>query len=364
MAADFTCPKCGEHLSVQAAMGAKVRCPYCGGKVKVPADAGGTGLQASSDAVPPPDQSQSAPERVEAVFDILATAMPWVISAFLHGGVVLIMMFVTMLVIEHRIPEEVIVPQAVLADRDPGPMAPFQEKHITPQQRDQSVTRRTHHRTAAAETGRTQEKLLLIGTGTSGAGALAPVGLPGPGGAPVKFFGTSGGGNVHHVVYVVDRSGSMATGERFDTVRHEILVSISRLKEVQDFHVILFSTGAPIENPPKRLVGATRAAKKQVAKFLGPVLAFGQTDPVPALNRAFAVLDRAGKRPGKLICLLTDGEFPDNAAVLAAVAKKNADKKVRINTYLHDYRHPMAVEVMKDIATQNGGQYKYISPDE
>ena len=152
--------------------------------------------------------------------------------------------------------------------------------------------------------------------------------------------------------------------DTFDFVRLEMLRSISRLRPPQDFHVILFATGKPMENPPKRLVQAAHEYKEQVADFLMSVLAQGQTDPVPALKRAFAVLSGANNLPGKLIYLLTDGVFPDNAKVLSAIRASNPGTKVLINTYLYGHRPPEAEDVMKEIAGQNGGRYRYVSPDE
>ena len=176
-----------------------------------------------------------------------------------------------------------------------------------------------------------------------------------------SFFGS--GGNAHHVVYAIDRSGSMV--ETFDTVRTEMLISISRLSPKQDFHVILFAKGPPLEAAARRLSVASRMNKGAAAKFLEDVRAQGQTDAIPALKRAFAVLARADKRRGrKLIYLLTDGNFPDNAAVLAAIRKLNKDKKVSINTYLYGRRPPEAEKVMRLIAKENKGRYKYVSADE
>ena len=86
---------------------------------------------------------------------------------------------------------------------------------------------------------------------------------------------------------------------------------------------------------------------------------------VYAIERAFAVLARADqRRPGMLIYLLTDGNFPDNAAVLATIRKLNVDKKVSINTYLYGRRPPEAEKVMRLIAKENKGRYKYVSADE
>ena len=190
--------------------------------------------------------------------------------------------------------------------------------------------------------------------------AAASSGIATTGGPRSAFFG--GGANAHHIVYVIDRSGSMV--ETLDTVRTELLISISRLAPKQDFHLIMFAKGLPLEVPARRLMPATAENKEAAAKFLESVRAMGQSDPIPALQRAFAVLARADKRPGRLIYLLTDGNFPDNAAVLAVLRKLNGGKQVAINTYLYGRRPPEAEKVMRQIAKEHGGRYRYVSADE
>ena len=162
-----------------------------------------------------------------------------------------------------------------------------------------------------------------------------------------------------NVVYVIDRSGSMH--DTFDFVTKEMVSSIGRLGPVQNFHAIFFNIGPPLENRPKRLVPATRENKRDVAHFLDKVIAQGRTDPVPALSRAFYVLDRAPRRSrGKVIFLLTDGDFPNNKAVLSLIDKRNARKQVRINTIMLNYRGSLATQVMKRIAADSGGRFTFV----
>jgi uncharacterized protein with von Willebrand factor type A (vWA) domain len=168
-----------------------------------------------------------------------------------------------------------------------------------------------------------------------------------------NFFGS--GGNTHHAVYVIDRSGSML--DTFDAVRQEMLISISKLNDKeQDFHVILFADGPPIEMGAKRLVMAGKDNKRQAADFLAALRPEGQTDPIPALMRAFEVLDRADRsKSGKLIYLLTNGDFPDNEGVLKAIRERNKNKEVHIYTYLYGPRERAALDVLNKIARENGG---------
>lgn len=161
------------------------------------------------------------------------------------------------------------------------------------------------------------------------------------------------------VIYVVDRSGSMH--KDFGVVRKELLISLSNLTEEARFHVILFADGEPVEKEPKRLTPGTMEHKSAAAELLVSIEAEGQTDPLPALRRAFEVLEGAPEET-KMIYLLSDG-FPDNDAVLATIAELNAGGDVKIFTFaLGD--DPVAHNVMRRIAEDNGGLYKHLLADE
>jgi hypothetical protein len=176
------------------------------------------------------------------------------------------------------------------------------------------------------------------------------------------------GCNAHHVVFCIDASGSMAFpsksgGSVFDVVRTQMLTSISHLAAVQDFDIVMFREGPVLELSAKGLQAVTPEGRTAAAQWLNQVTPHGAgSDPVPALNRAFDVLDNADKtRKGKMIFLLTDGAFPNNDAVLKCVNERNKAKDVHVFTYLYgELDDPNAVKLMKDIATQSAGKYKNI----
>ncbi|MCP4375841.1 MAG: VWA domain-containing protein [bacterium] len=170
------------------------------------------------------------------------------------------------------------------------------------------------------------------------------------------------GGSANHVVYLIDRSGSMF--DIFDAVKGKIADSVNDLQPDQDFHVIMFADGDPLEKQPMTLTPSTDRYKSALAKFLVKVKAERTTNPIKAINRAFDVLDKANKKPGKIIYMLTDGAFPDNEAVIATIRARNIRKDVHVNTFLYGWKPPTAVKIMKQIATENGGRYLYVSPDE
>jgi hypothetical protein len=161
---------------------------------------------------------------------------------------------------------------------------------------------------------------------------------------PLRRIGTQGAAKV---VYLVDRSGSMT--DSLDIVKMELKRSIGELDDASEFHVIFYSTGPGVEMPARRLVHATERNKEMAFEFIDQVVAGNGTDPSQAIDRAFAV------KPD-LIYLLTDGEF--DRAIVDLVKRRNADGKVRVYTIGFLYHHD---EVLRDIARQNGGEYKFIS---
>jgi hypothetical protein len=162
-----------------------------------------------------------------------------------------------------------------------------------------------------------------------------------------EFFGMPIA-SARRIVYVVDRSGSMT--DAIDYVKSELKRSIRELGEGKEFHVIFYSSGPPVEMPTRRLVNATDRNKELAVRFIDSVVAQGQTDPSKALERAFDV------KP-ELIYLLTDGEF--DKAIVGLVKRLNAAGKVKVHTIGFLYR--MGEKGLKQIADQNGGQYKFVA---
>ncbi|MHC4481511.1 MAG: VWA domain-containing protein, partial [Planctomycetota bacterium] len=133
-----------------------------------------------------------------------------------------------------------------------------------------------------------------------------PPALKGRGEAEVSFFGVRA--DAHHIVYLIDRSGSMAP--TFDEVRFELLKSISRLKPSQNFAVVLFGKDAPIVGPAPTLSPADVKHKVAAARFLKDIVAAGATTALLALERAFALLAKADHaRPGTNVFLLSDSDL-------------------------------------------------------
>jgi len=388
MTVDFRCERCGKMIPIEGDGGARVRCPYCRGRLVVPA-----GLASlPSPRVAPDGRPLSAmddrgqPVIAPPFMAAMAGIMPWLLSAVLHLGLFLIMVFLVMVSAEPKAkePEPVgIIPFAPEPDRLGG----FAEardriasdghdarrRRIRPQEiRDPGIHRPD-----------TDTQVNLLGPGPEGSktSAGAPLGLDDRDvrGGP-DFMDIPGRPGVHNIVYVVDRSGSMAGS--FDGVRLEMLHSISRLTSRHWFDVILFSDDAVIEGPGSGLVPADRTNRERAGQFLQKQKAVGSTTALVALRRAFHVLEHADKsRPGKLIYLLSDGDFAGmsggsryrtagrgvlygNEAVLQWLRDHNRGREVLINTILLDSTDRVAIDVLRTIAEEHGGQFKYVSPDE
>jgi len=192
-----------------------------------------------------------------------------------------------------------------------------------------------------------------IGPGTSDSGGpLARFGAPGGGGGlgpKSPFMGVSG--NAMQVVYLCDSSGSMMN--KFDTLRQQLRKAADTLKPIQAFDIMFFSEDTVVALD-KQLMLATPETKRKAYDFLDKTAPHGSSDPIPGLRAAFAT------RP-QLVYILTDGDFPNNAQVLEELRKLNRDKKVKINTIAFMDRGEEYEKLLKQIAEENGGVFKFVA---
>lgn len=164
-------------------------------------------------------------------------------------------------------------------------------------------------------------------------------------------------GKPYHVVYVVDCSGSMLGS--FDLVRSTVHNSIAILHENQQFRVISFG-GQSFEPETQQLVRASIENKIKAAEFIRDVQPQGASDPIPALERAFKALSQASREAGKIVYLITDGDFSDSEKVLATIRSLNEKKDVVIVTVQCGRRSSDAQKVLKAIAQENDGKYTLV----
>jgi len=202
------------------------------------------------------------------------------------------------------------------------------------------------------------------GSGEGEGGRQLPFGPTGGGGGTgpkTNFVGLSG--NARTVAYVCDRSGSMLN--LMVALKGELRKSIDILRPTQGFNVIFFSEPGKAEALNKDgLIMATPDNKRKAFTMLNGVFPAGSTDPIPGLEIAF-------KTQPNLIYLLTDGDFPDNQAVLARIRALNGKKGTKINTILFtkvdgdvskDPGKKEIIKLLRQIAEENEGRFKVVDP--
>lgn len=184
--------------------------------------------------------------------------------------------------------------------------------------------------------------------GTGGDAGLAPRGLPGGGS---NVFPPERGGNATRIVFLCDSSGSMMN--KIDTLRAELRKAIDQLKPIQGFDVVFFAQDNYLAMD-KQLMLALPETKRKAYDFLDGVSPHGSSSPLPGLRAAFAT-------GPQLLFILTDGDFPNNSEVLTEVRRLNAEKKVKINTIAFFDRGEEYEKLLKQIADENGGLFRFVS---
>ena len=225
--------------------------------------------------------------------------------------------------------------------------------------------------------------------GASAATTDSPSGAPadsGPKSKPktsIKFFGAEAYGN--RFVFVLDVSSSMAArnGRRLARATQELIGSINQLNDEQDFSVILYSNSALpmfVKNNEAVMRQATPTNKQAAINWLRyQVRPNGGTMPARALQIA-------GNLKPDAVFFLSDGEFLyghgtnqesplnyffQNFGSARKAMPPPSDVMLDPKDILAEYPreivvHTIAFEsvssgpLMKMIATQKGGQYRFI----
>jgi hypothetical protein len=309
-------------------------------------------------------------------------AFPWVASATLHLGILLIVIFVAFFVIQKVSDQQdlpIIVPNSFddpAYSEHPGGIPnpglgtdPTREsaqdrlKEIARSQGWSQTESQDVNGLLGGQSGDMEAAGIYGGMGGSlgaaigsgaGTGRVAPFGTPGGGGGigpKSSFYGT--GGNATRIVYVLDHSGSMV--ENFEFLKREAVRSVNALVPLQSFAVVMVSDKVTLVGPAQ-LQRAMPESKKAFSEAVLKELAQGQNDDLldpfqQAFERAFAM------KP-QLIFFLTDGRFGEG--LLKAVATLNREKKVHINTIAFVTEEPSYKGQLEQLARENGGMYKFI----
>jgi hypothetical protein len=287
---------------------------------------------------------------VDAVMGWLALYVPtWGTSVVLHIAIILLAAFMAWrppAVVEEWVVTGTMLPdKPVNVERRPRPTDKPSQGQGKLRPGESSLAKHVMHNPIPDVATNHLAQLQVIGI-DGGGDRIGGLGIGGGRGIFDPSDGTAEQGR--RIVYVVDRSGSMT--DSFDIVKMELKRSISDLDDTCEFHVIFYSSGAPVEMPSRRLMSATDRNRQLAFEFIDGVIPQGETDPSKALERAFAC------QPD-LIYLLTDGEF--DRAIVDLVRRLNVGGKVRVNTI--GFLYTGNEKVLRAIAEQNGGQYKFIS---
>jgi phage FluMu protein Com len=379
MAFKFRCTQCGKRLTANEPPGSEVTCPHCNQSTAVPPDAEPTeGLDAAPPveavAVPveavaepvaatqfPAPEGEEQAGGMDTVVGWLALYLPsWGTSFVLHVAALALVAFTawttqTVQQIPFEYKSEVV--QATKPKMEKKAEKKDQPKDKPKQQQTgrgkgrpgpTSIVRQFTQNPFPDVASNNLERLEVFGVG---GGGKEIGGFEGLGTGRGGFFGvgdTEEKAVQHKIVYIVDRSGSMT--DSMDFVKFELKRSIGELGEENEFHVIFFSSGPPVEMPTRRLVNATERNKQVAFEFIDSVVPQGETDPSKALERAFAC-------GADLIYLLTDGEF--DKEIIGLIKRLNIGGKVTVHTIGFIYKD--GEQILKEIAKENNGNYKFVS---
>jgi hypothetical protein len=181
----------------------------------------------------------------------------------------------------------------------------------------------------------------------------------GAGAVVAKFYGTELVGN--RFVFVIDSSSSMS-GERWESLKEELVRCVKGLSPDQRFFVIGFdSEPHPMfgQSPPKgSFLRPSKVSIKKLQNWLNGIRLGGQTLPAASLMMAISLKPDA-------IMLLSDGEIADDSIVRLRVVNRkilNDDEyeiKIPIHTYL--LHSSVGYQALETIAEENDGVFTPIN---
>ncbi|MCB1280105.1 MAG: hypothetical protein KDB18_01125, partial [Salinibacterium sp.] len=175
----------------------------------------------------------------------------------------------------------------------------------------------------------------------------------GGGEGSVSFFGAEAVGR--RIAYVIDMSGSMASGGKIEAVQAEVGRSLSELRPPMEFFIGMYnSAGYPLvgfEGWTEANPAMTREARRAFAHRASEL--GGTTFPVYAFDLVFAL------RPlPDAIFFMTDGDFSDQDTSTGRIIAMNAQHKIPIHCLTFIDRS--AESRMRRIAEASGGTYTHV----
>jgi len=201
-----------------------------------------------------------------------------------------------------------------------------------------------------AEDGTLAELSQLFGADGNGMADLET----GVGGAAVSFFGTKV--EARRILFILDNSGGMRHGGKFEALLSELRKSVDALKAQQEFYVIFYSdTVYPLYYPEsaQRFVAATDENREQLGRWLDSV-EFCTGNAIDEALAATAVI-----RPD-VVFLLTDGNLFTTEKKKAMLLDRG-ERPYPIHTFgLGVSKNSKVAAGLLEVAEVNGGTFRAI----
>ncbi|MGI9429495.1 MAG: hypothetical protein ACR2NM_12610 [Bythopirellula sp.] len=190
-----------------------------------------------------------------------------------------------------------------------------------------------------------------IGTGTIGSDDAIGTGV---GGGMVKFFGTEI--KARRILYMLDNSGGMNSGGKFEALVAELLKSVAALDPKQKFSVVFYSdTVYPLFYPQSvfRFVPPSERNQMQLEKWLDTVeLCYGN-----AIDEALMAAETI--RP-EAVFLLTDGDL-FTTEKKKTLLLTSLGRRYSIHTFgLGVGEKTKTADKLRAVAEANGGTFRAI----
>lgn len=180
----------------------------------------------------------------------------------------------------------------------------------------------------------------------------------------VHFFSPSGlKAQPKNIVFVVDRSGSMA-GEKIEQTRQAMLYILDQLRPEDAFQMIYFDDKLQFWSTEDKLVEATPAmiqnAKQHVEDHLE---SGGSTNINAALLEACRILRHQGIRGSSFVIFLTDGH-PTSGVTDSKVIARNIDDAAASEVVIFSlgFGFDLQFDLLKEISYRTEGTVRRIYP--
>jgi von Willebrand factor type A domain len=164
-----------------------------------------------------------------------------------------------------------------------------------------------------------------------------------------QVFGVTASGN--RFVYVFDRSLSMQ-GAPLAAAKRELVASISKLKEIQQFQIIFYNE-KPRVMPSPQLLFADENGRAQAESFISSITAAGGTDHLQALKLALRL------QPDVIFFLTDADEPPLTENQLNDIRRNNGAAAIHVIEFKSGADSGKR-NFLRQLAEDNRGQYKHI----